>query len=474
MSAPELLVCSNRGPYVYERSGAGFSARRGAGGLIGSLAPVLEDRGGYWIASALGAGDREFAAQHPQGRDESGFRLRLLDIPTDLHHLHYEVVSNEYLWFLFHYLFDVPSEPVFDESFTAAWHAYRRVNEIYADAAVGTRSDAVIFEDYHLMLAGGIMRRKSRARRPLLYFHHTPWCEPSYFSILPDAIATEILEGMLAFDVVGFHAQRWADAFVACCERLIDGARASSGGIAYKRRKTRVVVAPVPIDVDRLKAEARTEETERWVGSHDEMREGRKLLLRTDRIDLSKNPLRGFLAFEALLDRRPELANEVLFLALMYPSRLTVERYHRYYAECLGIVRRVNERYGASVKANAGPVHLIFEDAFHRSLAAMRLYDVLLVNPVYDGLNLVAKEGPTVNERDGSVLLSRNAGVFEEIGGAAIPINPFDIAATADAMERALSLPTTARKRAAAALKKQAARSTPRGWLTAQLGAAGL
>jgi trehalose 6-phosphate synthase len=474
LSAPEVLVCSNRGPYVYERTTDGFTSRRGAGGLSGALITVLEDRGGTWIAAPLGDGDREFAREHPAGREENGFDLRLLDVPPDLHKLHYEIVSNEYLWFLFHYLFDVPSEPVLDERFTQAWDAYRQVNQLFADAAASTKADAVIFEDYHLMLAGRLLRKQSRARRPLLYFHHTPWCEPSYFSILPYGVAQEILESMLSYDVVGFHARRWADAFIACCGRLLKGAVVSGDTITFKKRTTRVLVAPVPIDVPRLEAEAHSPATEAWLGPHEEMRDSRKLLLRVDRIDLSKNPLRGFLAFEKLLERNPRLVNEVLFLALLYPSRLSVERYQRYYAECLGVVRRVNERYSADVKADVGPIHLIFEDDYNRSLAAMRLYDVLLVNPVYDGLNLVAKEGPTLNERNGAVILSTNAGVFEEIGAATIAINPFDVGETAEALEQAVNEAAPSRATKSVQLKRRAARSTPREWLDAQLTAAGL
>jgi trehalose 6-phosphate synthase len=471
---PEVLVASNRGPYIYERARGGLTAKRGPGGLIGSLAPVLEDLGGCWIAAALGEGDREFVRLHPHGREEGGFHLRLLDIPTELHRQHYEIVSNEYLWFLFHYLFDTPSEPVFDDTFASAWSAYRDVNRIYAEAALATHAQAVLFEDYHLMLAGGMVRRQSRAKRPLLYFHHTPWCGPEYFSILPDPIRTEILESMLAYDVVGFHATRWAEAFALCCERYVPKARRDGDTIEFGRRRTKLLVAPVPIDHERLAAQAHDDTTSAWVEKHDERRAGRHLLLRVDRIDLSKNALRGFLAFEQLLERQPQLCSEVLFLALLYPSRLSVERYKRYYTDCLGIVRRINERYEAKVDADTGPVHLVFEDDFARSLGAMRIADTVLVNPVWDGLNLVCKEVPAVNERSGSVILSRNAGAFEEIGDATIAVDPFDVSQTADAIDRALVMGDDERARRARKLKRIVTRSTPKDWLRAQLAAAGL
>jgi trehalose 6-phosphate synthase len=436
---------------------------------------MLTELGGTWIAAPLTDGDREFAQAVPTGRTEGGFHLRLLDLPREEHRLHYDVVSNEYLWFLFHYLFDVPTSPSFDASFTQAWEAYRGINELYADAVhAAGKADAVIVQDYHLILVGDLLRRRSRGRRPLLYFHHTPWCEPDYLGLLPEAIAIEILEGMLAYDVVGFHAKRWARAFAACCDRFLKGVRVSDDAVDRGRRTTRIVVAPVPLDRDQLEAEAADPETEQWITADDEMLAGRKLLLRVDRIDLSKNPLRGFLAFEELLDRRPALAREVVFLALLYPSRLNVETYRRYFAECLGVVRRVNERYEGQTGSPDGPIQLSFQDQYHRSLAAMRASDVLLVNPVFDGLNLVAKEGAYVNQRSGSLILSRNAGVYEELARACIPVNPFDVTATVDAIESALEMPQPDRERRAKRLRTLAARSTPIDWARAQLSAAGL
>jgi trehalose 6-phosphate synthase len=434
----------------------------------------MEEAGGTWIAAALSNTDRLLARKHPEGRVQGAFRLRFLDLPRELHHLHYDVVSNEYLWFLFHYLFDTPHMPSFDASFARAWEGYRRVNEIYARAAIDTRADAVMFEDYHLMLAGSFVRRATRSSRPLIYFHHTPWCDPEYFSLLPEAVRTELLESMLVYDVIGFHARRWADAFVRCCERYVPGTSADGEEIRWKKRSIKLLVAPVPVNAAGILRDADDPAVRSWVASHDEMRAGRKLLLRVDRIDLSKNPLRGFLAFEQLLERRPELANEVVFFALLYPSRLSVKRYQSYYTECLGVVRRVNERFERKVTADVGPIHMLFEDDFQRSLGAMRLFDVLLVNPVFDGLNLVSKEGAVVNERAGSVILSKNAGAFEEIGSAVVPLDPFDVGATADAIEYTLGLSEAERRKRATKLKRSATRSTPGEWLRTQLAAVGL
>ena len=426
---------------------------------------MVEDSGVTWIAAPMSDTDREIASSGTV-MEEAGFNVRLLDLPRETHELHYEVMSNEVFWFLFHYLFDVAYLPTFDGVFAQAWDAYRHVNERYAQAIAATPGRVVLVNDYQLMLAAAATRRVSRSRRPLVYFHHTPWCEPDYFSMLPEPVRTELIESMLAFDVVGFHAVRWAEAFARCCERFVPGCVASGDTVTWKRHRTRVVVAPVPLDAERLVRDVRADEVTAWVESHDALRAGRKLLLRVDRIDLSKNPLRGFLAFEQLLERRLQLADEVLFLALLYPSRQTVERYQRYYSDCLGVVRRVNERFPSE------PIQLLFEDLYERSLGALRMYDVLLVNPVFDGLNLVCKEGAVANERNGSIVLSRNAGAFDELAGAVVPVNPFDVTATADAIEHAIELPDETRKRNARDLRKAATRTTPTEWLRALLAAA--
>jgi trehalose 6-phosphate synthase len=470
--ADGLLVCSNRGPFTYEGPADAPTPKRGGGGLIGAVAPVMHGSGGTWLAAPLSDTDRELA-RSSSAIEQDGFGLRFIDVPPQLHHLHYDVMSNEVLWFLFHYLFDVPHSPTFDGVFPQAWDGYREVNELFAKAVCDTPSSAVLVQDYHFMLVGSAVRRQSRARRPLVYFHHTPWCEPDYFGLLPSAVGAEIIEAMLAYDVVGFHARRWADAFVRCCERYVRGAVVTPEGVTWKRRTTKVVVAPVPVDAPRLRAEADDPDVRSWVASHDDLRQGRKLLVRVDRIDLSKNPLRGFLAFELLLERRPELVNQVLFLALLYPSRLSVERYQTYFSECLGVVRRINERFDPKVRSDIGPIHLLFEDDFHRSLGALRLYDVLLVNPVFDGLNLVCKEGAVVNERSGPVILSRNAGAYEELAEAVVGLQPFDVPGTADAIEKALDMPDAERQKRAKKLVRLVTRTTPQQWLEAQLNAAG-
>lgn len=470
----ELIVCSHRGPSVYRRTKSGFTSRRGGGGLIGGLAPVMETYGGTWIAAAISPGDHQLAREHPEGVDSEGFRLHLLDIPEDAHKLHYDVISNEYLWFAFHYLFDVAVQPQFDDEFFRAWTAYKSVNEIYAAAVrKAPRASAVFVEDYHLMLLGRYLK-SARIRAPLLYFHHTPWCEPDYLSVFPDAVVTEILSSMVCYDVIGFHSRRWASNFLACCERLLPGCRVEGDQITYKGRTAQALVSPVPLDVPRLKEQSTSPKTTEWVERLESDRHDRKLLVRVDRIDLSKNPLRGFLAFEHLLNEDPSIAEEVWFLAMQYPSRSNVDRYRRYFNECVTVVHRINENFGSRAPGKLGPLGWHFADDFHRSLAGLRIYDTLLVNPVYDGLNLVAKEGATINDHNGTLVLSRNAGIFDQIGKHTFNVNPFDIVQTAEAMKSALNASKSDRARRASAVRSLAARRKPTDWITERTAAAGI
>jgi trehalose 6-phosphate synthase len=465
-SLPELVVCSNRGPYSYARTNGKIESKRGGGGLIAAIAPVLEATGGTWIAAALSDTDREAARANPDGRKEQHFSSLLLDLPTEVHAAHYEIVSNEYLWFLFHYLFEETGKPVFDTTFEREWEAYVEVNRRFADAVARTPADAVLIDDYHLLLVGRMLKEDGdhRARS---YFHHTPWCEAQYFSHFPKPLTNEILTSMLAYDAVGFHARRWADAFLQCCDQLVSGATVNGDRVDYQDGSVSVFVAPVPVDVNRLEADLASPQTKRWLEEHERMRKDRQLIVRVDRTDISKNPLRGFLAFEQLLERRPELGSRVHFLAQMYPSRLSIAFYQRYFAECAAVVERIAEKYPDAIELHN-------EDDFHKSLAALELYDVLLVNPVIDGLNLVAKEGAVVNKRAGSIVLSRNAGVYEQMGPATIGIDPFDTTGTADAIEQALVMPEAERVSIAHMLRDLATRGSPREWVAARLRAAGV
>jgi trehalose 6-phosphate synthase len=452
-----IVIVSNRGPVAFSIDERGaLTSRRGAGGLVSGIGPLVAGTGATWIAAAISEGDRMAATRGVL--DAEGFTVQTLALDPDDFRMAYDVVCNAVLWFAHHDLFDRARRPRFDLTWRAAWEAYRRVNHAFADAVIASAPDgaAVLIQDYHLTL----LAERVRAARPdlrLVHFSHTPFAGPDGLRVLPDAAAVELLSGLAAHDACGFHTDRWAAAFTQSCEEFV-------GEVPHVFVSP---LAPEPSDIGQMASDPRT------IGELarlDEQVGDRRVIARVDRIELSKNLLRGFHAFDDLLARYPEWRERVVFCALCYPSREGLAEYLAYRQEVEGLVRQLNERWATPTWT---PVLFDQTDNYPLSIAALRRYDVLLVNPIRDGLNLVAKEGPLVNERDGVVVLSTEAGVWAELGPAAIAVNPFDVAATADALADALSLPSEQRAAASVELRRLAAARTPADWLADQLTAAG-
>jgi trehalose 6-phosphate synthase len=452
-----VVIVSNRGPLSFRLDANGdLVATRGAGGLVSGIAPLVVDTDTLWIAAAMTDGDRVAARR---GRQEArGFNVRTLDLDPDEYRMAYDVVCNSTLWFLHHHLFDLSRRPRFDRPWREAWRAYRSVNLAFAEAVASEAPSGavVLVQDYHLLLVGAVLA----ARRPdlrVVHFSHTPFAAPDLFRVLPDDVATVLLEGMAAHVACGFHAERWARNYVDTSEQLL--------GVV-----PRTFVSPLAPDPEALAREASSAAVEAAVAELEAEVGERALLVRVDRIELSKNLLRGFLAFEDLLEHHPEWQGRVVFHALVYPSRGALPEYLAYRSEVETVVARINGRWGGD---GWTPVVLDQSDDYPRSLAALRRADVLLVNPIRDGLNLVAKEGPLVNEVDGVLCLSPEAGAWEELGTAALRVDPFDVPGTADVLHEALTMAPAARRARAIDLRAHAGARTPRHWLADQIAVAG-
>jgi trehalose 6-phosphate synthase len=451
-----LVLVSNRGPVSFSIGESGRPvAKRGAGGLVSGLVPLVSGTDTLWIAAAMSDGDRVVAAEGPVHAEQ--LHARLLAVDPDQYRMAYDVVGNATLWFLHHGLFDLTRRPRFDRHFTAAWDAYREVNRVFADAVAADAPDGavVLVQDYHLALTGPMIA----ARRPDLrtvHFSHTPFAGPDQLRILPDAVASELLEGMAGFDARGFHCVRWAEAFAASCRELIG-------------RSPSTFVAPIAPDADDLASVAGSPACATALADLEASIGDRALLVRVDRIELSKNLLRGFHAFDELLAAHAEWRERAVFGAFVYPSRESLPEYLAYRQEVESLVTRINERWSTPEWT---PILLHTTDNFPRSIAALRRFDVLLVNPIRDGFNLVAAEGPLVNERDGLVLLSPEAGAWDELHDVVRRVHPYDVADTAEAMAAALATSREARAVEAARLRDRAAARTPADWLADQLAAA--
>ena len=438
------VVVSNRGPLAFTTDDdGGLVTKRAGGGLVSALGPGVLDAGATWVAGAISEAD-VLAASSEKGRiDAEGFSVLLLPVDRRLYRAYYDVVANATLWYLHHGLFDPVRRPRIDRRWNEAWAAFRSVNDAFADAVIDTAPDgaAVLVQDYHLSLLGTRLA-KERPDLRTAHFHHTPFAEPQSMHMLPRDVVEELLSGLAAHGACGFHTRRWADAFTACCEDVLG-------------ETPRTFVSPAAPDLDDIMGVAASDATAAAARELDEIVGDRKLIVRVDRIELSKNLLRGFHAFEDLLETRPEWRERVVFAALVYPSRQSLADYLAYRSEVEGLIDRINARWSTD---SWTPIVMDSNDDFPRSVAALQRYDALLVNPVRDGLNLVAKEGALLNERDGVLVLSRESGVWDELGEWSLGINPFDEAATSDALHAALTMSGDERRERAQALKEAAAR----------------
>ncbi len=474
----KLIVVSNRGPVTFGRGPDGERvARRGGGGLVTALRSLVSHHDVTWIASAMTDEDRAVveesggAAVEETARDGSPFRLRLVAHDQAAYDWFYNVVSNPMLWFLQHYLWELAYTPSLDAAFQNAWEeGYARVNEGFADAVLEELelepNAAVFFHDYQLYLAPRLVRE--RAPQALLaHFIHIPWPQTDYWHVLPGRTRREIHEGLLANDVIGFHTQRWRLNFLRASSDLAGAAcDFAEGTAALDGHSSLVTVHPISVDPAEFDELASSEEV---LAAERELvaRRPEKLVLRVDRTDPSKNIVRGFRAFEVYLDAHTEMHRKVGMLALLDPSRQDIPEYAEYLGAIQREARRVNDRFQ---QEGWTPIELVIEDNFASSVAAYKQFDVLFVNAIFDGMNLIAKEGPLVNERDGVLILSENAGAHSELGDAALTVNPFDVAGQAEALDRALTMPAAERSRRLAAICEHVREHDVALWIEGQLG----
>ena len=472
----KLIVVSNRGPVSYALDGHGNRvAKRGGGGLVTALRSLVSHHDVTWIASAMTDEDRAVAAEaagaiDETARDGSSYRLRLVEHDRTAYDWFYNVVSNPTLWFLQHYLWNLAEMPNIDQGLDNAWQeGYVAVNAAFADA-VSAELEAdpdtcVFFHDYHLYLAPRFVRER-HPDATLAHFVHIPWPQPDYWHALPRSIRAALHDGLLANDIVGFHTHRWRRNFLRTASDLV-GARCDfEHGVArYDGRETLVTFHPISVDppeFDELAGDEGVLEQERQIAA----RRPEHLVVRVDRTDPSKNVVRGFRAFERYLDDHPEMHGRVGMLALLDPSRQDIPEYAEYMGAIQRTARAVNDRFQ---RPDWTPIDLQVADNFPQSVAAYKQYDVLLVNAIFDGMNLIAKEAPLVNERDGVLLLSENAGAHDELGDWALTVNPFDISGQAQAIHRALEMPLRERKERLEAIRAHVREHDIGAWIAGQL-----
>lgn len=448
---------------------------KGAGGLVTALSSLAAATDSVWVALTRDDSDRLLMSRGDPAElvtdDGTQYRVAFVDAGREAYDLFYSVISNPLLWFIQHYLWDLAREPVVDSTVQRAWtDGYVRVNRMVADRVIAEarrapRPPLVFVQDYQLYCVPQMVREALPEVR-VQHFVHIPWPTPQYWTILPKTMRDAVVHGLLGADVIGFQTRRDVRNFLLTCEENL--------GLAVDERERTVFhqgravwVRNYPISIDTMELDAHCQRREvheeeariaQWRPKH--------LILRVDRTDLSKNIVRGFLAYERMLQAHPELHGDVVFWAFLQPSRQDIDDYRAYLGSVLSVAARINRAYS---RGGWTPIRVEIEDNMDRAIAAYRNYDVLLVNPIYDGMNLVAKEGPLCNQGDGVLVLSENAGSHEELGDFALTVNPFDIDETADALYRGIVMDVRQRRGRIKRIRDTVRANDITRWITLQL-----
>jgi trehalose 6-phosphate synthase len=470
----DLILVSNRGPVTFQPGG---EVKRGGGGLVTALTGLASHRDAIWVASALTDEDAEMSERHggrpfqvtaPQGGE---YRVKLVESDPEAYDRFYNVFANPMLWFIQHYLWDLSNAPDIRRNEVEAFEfGYNTVNEDLARAVLDEIADreepVVMVHDYHLYTLPALVRRE-RPDAFLHHFVHIPWTQPDAWRVLPRHIRQEIYDGLLSNDIIGFHTRAYRWNFLQCCRDLMGYDVDFESGTVWHHggKETWVRAYPLPIDARATCDIAARPDVAEY---EDELLRRRRdhLIIRVDRADLSKNVLRGFAAFDLFLEQHPEFAEKVTFVAQLMPSRTDVPEYAEYLERIEALVAVVNHRHGTP---DWMPIQLKLRDNLAEAMASYKHYDVLLVNAMFDGMNLVAKEGPLVNENDGVSILSENTGAHEELGEHALSVNPFDIQELADSIHAALTMDRAERAERMAGLKASVTARDPGDWIDDQL-----
>jgi trehalose 6-phosphate synthase len=476
MMKPLIVIVSNRGPFSFKKNADGsFKVERGAGGLVTALTALAEQHDVLWVAAAMDKDDRRWVdAQSDEPQQVEGISLRLIKPEKGAYYDYYNVISNPLLWFIQHQLWDTIRHPSIKQETWDAWeNGYLPINKAFAEVVAETvkgekRPIIVLLQDYQLYLFPHYLRELLGDKVQIQPFVHIPWPGPDAWRVLPTQMRDAILNSLLVADRVGFQTKKDAFNFVQTCRFYLEGAHShgTRDTIQYKNREVRAVAYPISVDSKKLEDLSEEPQTHLLKTQFYNFVGDRKLILRVDRIEPSKNILRGLEAYQTLLKTHPEHRGKIQMMALLVPSRMEVDEYQEYLRDIMSEAGMINANYSTSYWE---PVRIMVGDNYDRAIAAMQLYDVLLVNPLADGMNLVAKEGALVNQKDGVLVLSEFAGVFYELGHQALTVSPFDIYGTAEAMHEALTMPPEEKRKRAETLRAIVKKADIRSWFYDQV-----
>ena len=473
-----LILVSNRGPVEHQMSGDGRpEARRGSGSVVTAFNSLAQKFEFTWVASAMGEGDR-VVSENGQGPHIKSslpgheINLRYVVTPRRVYHKYYNILCNPLLWFLQHYMWNPPYNPNVDAAVHDAWESgYIPVNQAFANAVISEaqaleQAPIVIGHDYHLYLMPEFVR-KEVPEAVIQHFVHIPWPTPQYWHMIPDYIIRRICESLCTTDLLGFQTIGDVRCFLDTVEEFVPDVTVdrTSHTVARHGRTTSVKVYPISINVEEVQ---RIANTPRALDYENRLSAdtGDVTIVRIDRAEPNKNIVRGFRAYELMLTRYPELKGKVKFLAFLVPSRTHIRQYQRYMDEIQQVIQQINNNHGTD---DWQPIVPFIENNYTQAIAGMKLYDVLLVNTIIEGMNLVAKEGPVVNNRDGVLVLSHSSGVYQQLSDGAISVSPTDIEGTMEALHQAITMSAEDRKARAARMLNSVCREDINHWLYQQM-----
>jgi trehalose 6-phosphate synthase len=480
--ADHRIVVTNRGPVeYYVGQDNSLKHHRGSGGVVTALTGAMQQSDATWVALAMTEGDRRALQQAhdgllPSPLPDQRMQLRYVTIPKAVYRRYYDMFSNQILWFLQHYLFNLIEPPLTVEQIQDTWeNGYCKANQAIANtvcAELDRYQDSptvIMLNDYHLYLVSAMIRL-NRPQPPIVMeqFIHIPWPEVRYWqSCLPTTITQAIYTDLLGNDIIGFQTRRDAQNFLEGVAGVLDDVDIDIDNRTIHRHGRRILVRDYPISIS-------VSEERRIVQSRAGKRAAKHIqpllkeqnIMRVDRIELTKNIVQGFQAYRLMLEQHPELHGRITFLAFLVPSRQTVPIYRKYKDEILKIIKEINQKFG---QEDWKPIHAFVQNDRTQALAALQFYDALLVNPLIDGMNLVAKEGPIVNQRNGVLVLSRTSGAFQQLEAACIPISPADIGETAEALFQALTLSPEERRQKADLARQEVETNNLQNWILQQV-----
>jgi trehalose 6-phosphate synthase len=431
----ELIIVSNREPYVHERNGEAVDLQVPASGLVSALDPVARTFGGTWIAFGSGSADRETVDARDRIRvppDDPQYTLRRVWLTQEEHHGHYSGLSNEGLWPLCHIAFTRP------EFRAADWECYRAVNRKFAEVVVQeAKSDnpVILVQDYHFALLPAMVR-ELLPKATILTFWHIPWPNAEVFGVCP--WREEILQGLLGSSIVGFHTKLHSDNFVDSVDRFVESRIDRQERSIYREGHVTEINA-YPISIRWPAGAAGTSGARQRVFQRHGLADDMKLAVGVERLDYTKGLLDRFRALDAFFHDHSDWIGRLSFIQVAAPSRGDLTTYRSLQRDCAALVEDINSRYGGD-----GYRPVIWLEQHHGRASIDELFraaDMCVVSSLHDGMNLVAKEFvASRSDEMGVLVLSSFAGASHELADALI-VNPYDAAAMAEAYYRALTMP---------------------------------